>query len=308
MKHSLGPQPRWGASFSAKYCRELGVDPTDTLRAGLELGIRRLRLMSYWNECENVRGIYDFEELDAQMNLAGSYGAKVSLCIGKRQPRWPECHAPEWALKLETHERRQALYAFVEVTARRYRGHPALESWQLENEAMLKSFGHCEDGDYSRTRLGIELAIVRKTDPKHPVIMTLSDNWSFPVRGPRPDMYAFSVYIRVLDRKGRHVGTIFPWWWHRLRASIIQALTGTFVFLHELQAEPWGDRPLANMSDEAQDETMNPERFEYNIAFASKVHRHPTYLWGLEWWYWRKVVRGDDAMWRAAEKVWQKDA
>lgn len=294
----LQQPPRLGASFSASYCRELGLAPRPVLTAMLkQLGVRRLRLMSYWNLHEPRAGHYDFSELDWQMDLAARYGARVSLCLGKRQPRWPECHMPAWALAMPKADWYAALYRYVATVVERYQDHPALESWQLENEALLRSFGVCLDGDYSHARLRHELAIVRAHDPQHPVIMTLSDNWGFPWRGPWPDIFGFSVYMVVMNKRGRYVPTRFAWWWHRLRSAIIRTVTGRPVILHELQAEPWGDRPLTAMSAEDWSRSMNPAQLARNLRVAAKIKRPPTYLWGLEWWYYARE-QGRPEMWQ----------
>jgi hypothetical protein len=40
------------------------------LRAAIQdLGVRRFRLMSYWDEHEKTPGDYDFKELDAQIAM-----------------------------------------------------------------------------------------------------------------------------------------------------------------------------------------------------------------------------------------------
>ncbi len=298
-------EPQFGGSFSAKYCRELGVSPRDVLTAITgDLGVRRLRLMSYWDEHEQQPGVYDFTELDWQMDMAAACGAKVSLCLGKRQPRWPECHMPAWAQALEKKDWYAALFAYIEVVVLRYRDHPALESWQLENEAMLRSFGVCQDGDYSHARLKAELAIVKRLDTMHPVIMTLSDNWGFPWRGPWPDIFGFSVYVIVMNAKGNYVGTAFAWWWHRWHARLITLITRRPVLLHELQAEPWGDRPLLQMSPEQQARSMSATQLRNNVQLAQRIGQPPTYLWGLEWWYERRLA-GDDSLWREGKRIYQ---
>ncbi|MBL8160303.1 beta-galactosidase [Candidatus Saccharibacteria bacterium] len=304
-RHLLAPTPYLGGSFSVKYCRELTVEPKACLRAILgDLGVRRLRLMSYWNEHEKQPGSYDFAELDWQMDMAAEYGARVSLCLGKRQPRWPECHMPDWAHKLDKAEWYEHLYAFIRTVVERYRDHPALESWQLENEALLRSFGHCPDKDFSHARLRKELATVKRLDPMHPVIMTLSDNWGFPWRRPWPDIFGFSVYTMVMNKRRQYEATKFAWWWHRFRANVIRLVTRRPVILHELQAEPWGDRPIPRMTPEQQAISMNPERLGYNVGFACRIDKAPVYLWGLEWWYLRRS-QGDEGMWSAARRVYR---
>ena len=87
----------YGVSFSVKQCRNFGLDPKETLAWLLKQGWRRFRLMSYWNEHEKSQGIYDFTELDWQMKMIENAGGTVTLCLGVKQPRWPEYHWPAQA-------------------------------------------------------------------------------------------------------------------------------------------------------------------------------------------------------------------
>ena len=77
--------------------------------------------MSYWDEHEKLPGEYDFKALDEQLELIARYGGEVSLCIGARQPRWPENHWPEWAWNLPKPERDVALLMYIESVVRRYK-------------------------------------------------------------------------------------------------------------------------------------------------------------------------------------------
>src|SRR6185312_9560697 len=77
-----------GASFIPDYAEQLGVDPQATLHAMLtDLGIKHLRLTSYWSDIEPTKGHYDFSTLDWEFAQADAAHAQVSLSIGLRQPR-----------------------------------------------------------------------------------------------------------------------------------------------------------------------------------------------------------------------------
>ncbi|MEQ1666389.1 MAG: beta-galactosidase, partial [Bdellovibrionales bacterium] len=257
---------QFGASFSLHRCSELGLNKKRLLKATLkDLGFKRLRLMSYWNIHEQKPEKYDFKELDWQMNMAEKYGAKVTLCLGKRQPRWPECHMPEWAKELPKSEWYQALFDFITVVVKRYKDHPALESWQLENEALLKEFGDCHDRDFSHKRLQKELELVKNLDDKHPVIMSLSDSWGFPFKKPIPDIYAMSLYRITLNKKSKYSTSSRPSRFYKLRSLVIGAVRNKPVFIHELQAEPWLPNSILESSIEEQLEYMNPEILTANI-------------------------------------------
>ena len=97
--------PNYGVSFSVKYANELGVDWKANFTALLDdMQLRNFRLMSYWDDMEPEPGVFKFDDLDWQMNEAAKRGAKVSLSIGMRQPRWPECHKPDWYKSLGSRE------------------------------------------------------------------------------------------------------------------------------------------------------------------------------------------------------------
>ncbi|MEO5499038.1 MAG: hypothetical protein ABIR46_00895, partial [Candidatus Saccharimonadales bacterium] len=90
--------PIIGVSFSEKRAKELGLDWRANFTALLDdMHISAFRLMSYWDEHEIVRGQHDFSSLDWQIDEASKRGATVTLAVGLRQPRWPECHQPKWA-------------------------------------------------------------------------------------------------------------------------------------------------------------------------------------------------------------------
>lgn len=155
-----GKPVKLGMSFSPNYARALGLDPREVYRATLEdLGIKRLRLNSYWNVIEPQKGKFDFSELDWQMDEAAAHGAKVNLAIGLRQPRWPECHPPQWVDTGQPWNTwKPDMEAFLTAVINRYKDHPALQSYQLENEIFNKLFGACNNHDKTRLKDEFNLA------------------------------------------------------------------------------------------------------------------------------------------------------
>jgi hypothetical protein len=97
-QHSEKNKPlNMGVTFIADYANYLGVDAHQTYEALLnDLQVKHLRLVSYWANVEPTAGRYDFTELDYEISQAETHGAKVTLAVGLRQPRWPECHTPTW--------------------------------------------------------------------------------------------------------------------------------------------------------------------------------------------------------------------
>src|ERR1035437_5099964 len=189
-----------GSSFIPDYASSFGLDPKATLDAMLnDLNIHHIRLVSYWSDIESTKRKYDFSELDWEFQKANVAHAKISLSIGLRQPRWPECHMPSWAMNEPENVWQPQLETFMQAIINRYKGDPALESYQLENEYMLTAFGQCTN--FSRDRLISEFNLVKKLDSSHPVIIARSNNaLGTPIWPPAPDEYGVSVYKRVWDQ------------------------------------------------------------------------------------------------------------
>lgn len=302
-----GEPYRYGVSFSAEYAGYLEVNPRDAFEAILkDLKPSRVRLMSYWNQVEAERDRFGFEAYDWQLDLAQKYGAKVTLAIGLRQPRYPECHYPEWAKNLSDQEIYGELIPYITAVVERYKDHPALESYQLENEALLTVFGECRP--FSRDQLIREFNLVKQLDPAHPVALNVSNEYGLPLGEPTGDKTGFSVYRRVFDARvtKRFVNYPFPSLWFRNRAAIVERYIGGTVFIHELQAEPWGMDATKDLTLEEQDFAFSLERLKETERFARATGIKQVDFWGAEWWYWRKVKFGDEETWETAKEIFNK--
>ena len=62
---------------------------------------------------------------------------KVALVVGQKTPRWPECHIPKWANQLTDNKYQIAVKEYVKYVVEKYKNHPALDIWQVENEPLL---------------------------------------------------------------------------------------------------------------------------------------------------------------------------
>ena len=288
----------FGASLSTKQCHSFDLRPVEVIKAAFkDLGLRRFRLMSYWDEIEAKPGVYDFSGLDKQISAIEAFRGEVSLCLGVRQPRWPESHWPSWAQELSPNERNKKLENFIRKTVERYDKSPSIHSYQLENEALNRTFG--VNGEFDRRRLRSEFALVRELSDK-PIIMTTSNTWGLPLRQPCPDIYGFSLY-RIQYHNGAYRRSWVPGWWHPLRAKLIRLTRNRPVFIHELQCEPWGPVSTWEMSSAEQAKSMSLEQLRGNLNYAKQTGLYPIDLWGLEWWYWRKQ-HGDPAPWKLVKE------
>lgn len=284
---------KYGVSFSAKQCHSFKIDQNKTLQWLIEeVGLRRFRLMSYWNDIEAHQGTYDFSDLDTQIATIKKAKGKITLCLGARQPRWPENHWPEWAWSMQKDERSMALFTFIRTVVKRYKKETAVISWQLENEALLESFG--ERSEVDRERLKSEYSLVKKLDPTRPVIVTTSTSWGIPMRKPIPDIVGFSLYNIVYDKNKYRRSLYFPSVF-RLRAALIRLIHQKPSFIHELQLEPWGPKAIWEMPIAEQEKSMSAAQIKQNIQSAQKTKLSPIDMWGGEWWYWRHL-NGDDTV------------
>lgn len=297
------PNYTFGTSFSPRHAADFGLDWKENYTALLDdLEIRSYRLMSYWDDIEATPDAYAFDDLDWQMDEAAKRGAKVSLAIGLRQPRWPECHEPAWAVNLSEAQWRTEFFDYLEKVVKRYENHPALESFQLENEAFAWWFGDCRLQP-DRELLQAEFAQVKSwTDT--PILMSLSDQYGIPLQGPIADSYGYSLYTKVYNSliPGTYVEPSPPIWYHRARADVLRSVYGTPLFVHELQLEPWGAQSTRLLTVAEQDKTMNAERINYNLLYARKLGIENIYTWGSEWWYWR-LQQGDPSIWNAVKEA-----
>ena len=221
----------------------------------------------------------------------------VTLCLGVKQPRWPEYHWPDWSKNLSAGEKTEALLSFLEVVVTRYRHEKTVISYQLENEALLSNFGRGIDID--RSRLRREHNLVRRIDPDRQIYMSTSNGWGVPLRRPLPWGVGFSVYTTMFQ-KGSYRTTVQKPWLHRLRAWFIRWVLQRPVFIHELQCEPWGHDAIWKMTAGEQAKSMSTAQIRRNIDWAQAIRAYPIDLWGAEWWYWR-WLQGDKAIYQAVE-------
>ena len=296
----------YGVSFIPDYAQSLGLNPEATMKALLNIGVRQFRLTSYWSDIEPTKNNYDFSQLDWELNLANRYHAKVILTIGLRQPRWPECHPPSWintSAPMNTWE--PALLSFMSKVINRYKGNPALEAWQLENEYFLQGFGACTN--FSRARLVSEYQLLKQLDPAHSVIIGRSNNaLGLPLGSPTPDFYGISIYKRVWDAAvtHRYLEYPYPGWFYGFLAGIQEIHQGRNMIIDELQAEAWppNGQTIPHTSLYEQNKSLSAQRLEHRFAFGKSTGVKDIMLWGAEYWYYRMVILNDPSLWNVAKQ------
>ena len=304
IKHANEPL-KIGVTYIADYSRYFGLDPKETMLALRDdMGFKRFRLVSYWKNIEPENGKYDFSELDWQFDQVEAVGGEVSLAIGLRQPRWPECHFPNWISAHDDEAKwKSELYEYMEAVVNHFKERKSLVSYQLENEYFLGVFGECPPSE--RPRLIEEFDLVKKTDPDHPIILSLANNYfGIPTGEPRADQFGVSVYKRVWDKTvtKRYFEYPFTPLYYAYRAGLTEIFTGRDSMLHELQAEPWTPVGVKDASIAEQNKSMDVERLKSRVAYGIETGFRDIDLWGGEWWYWRKVKLNDPSLWNAVKE------
>lgn len=294
----------YGVTFSAPHATGLGLDWQAVYDAILnDLGVKKLRLAAYWNQIEPALDRFDWSTLDYQMDQAALHQASVILAVGRKLPRWPECHQPEWAHGLSASQQQERVLKMLEVVVERYRDHPALAMWQLENEPLF-DFGECPSSDSEF--LTQEEALVRSLDT-HPILITDSGELNWWLGAARyGDVLGTTMYRTVFSGRTHqqfHYDYLFPAWLYRFKARLVKIVRGHDVIISELQGEPWGRASYTSLSTAEREQSFNPRRFRELDRFAQRTQLPEAYWWGVEYWYWEKVKNSNPVYWDQARAI-----
>ena len=265
----VNEETQFGVTFSKKYAEELELDWKKTYLAILdELEVEYFRIPAYWDQIEPKEHQYDFSDLDWMLEEAAKREAKVVLAIGRKLPRWPECHDPAWAENLPEEMIQQKTLSNLTLLVRRYKNHPALWRWQLENEPLFV-FGECPlpDQDFLRK----EAALVRSLDEEHPIVITDSGELSTWYDASHlADILGISMYRRSFNKLFGYIYYPLKPGFYRDHAALVSPLIDE-VFVSELQAEPWVTKRMVEVPIAEQKISMDEELFKENIDFAKEL-------------------------------------
>lgn len=293
--------PVWGINFSPKHARSLGFEPTDLFRAMVtDLNVKHVRIPLYWDDFETEPNSYNFVEIGNLLDLAEENHVEVILAVGRKLPRWPECHEPAFVKTLSKEQQEDALLGQIIVAVRTLESSKSIVAWQVENEAFFDYGENCPV--LSKDLYKKELATVRKWDSFHrPIIGTDSGEkgpW-LPTAWTGIDIFGSTMYRQVyLDKKGYYTTYPLPAWTYRVKAGWLRMFSGANqTYGVELQAEPWfaGTGPVQTPYEEHK-RLMNSEILQQNIEYAKKSGFSQHYFWGAEWWYWLSKTYNDDSL------------
>lgn len=304
------PDARYGITWSPSYARYLGISSEEGLRAAVrDLGVRHVRLSTEWSALEPMRGQFDWIDLDRHLDLLATEEIPVTLAIGYKTPRWPECSHPAWANHLSQSEREDALRFYLSVVIAHVRMRPEIVAWQVENEPFFP-FGACQP----RRKEDIirEYDFVRALDPYEPYQRPLMVTDSGELGAWLPpsgviDAIGFSVY-RVTDNPFFGVRTYdwLPPWWYFRKMLLLRLITGKNYYISEFQMEPWILSDLKTASVEEMFATFPIERMRLNHWQLQRVRFPRIDLWGAEWWYWMKAQKQHPEFWEEARQIFAR--
>lgn len=302
----------YGITWSPPYARYLGISSEEGLRAAVkELEVDHVRFSTEWSSIEPNRGQFQWADLDRHLDILAEAHVPVTLAIGFKTPRWPECSHPTWSSHLSLAEREVALQQYLTALIRHVQTRREIVAWQVENEPFFP-FGTCEPRNLQDIRN--EYALVRALDPYEPYhrVITVTDSgeqgtWLPP--GEAVDAIGFSVY-RVTDNPYFGVRTYdwLPPWWYVHKMQLLRLFTKKHYYVSELQMEPWLLQDLKTAPVEMMFKTFSIARMRVNIWELQHLNFSHVDLWGTEWWYWMKVQKQHPEFWEEAKKVFQSNS
>jgi hypothetical protein len=296
----------FGITFSTLMARQLELDPQKVFDAAVDdLGARAIRIPVYWSEVESERGKFDFSEYDYFIHKSEKSGAKLILAVGRKLPRWPECHIPAWAINLTEKEFEERVLMQIEEAVKHFRNSPAVAGWQVENEHFHIYGADCAAGKLKSEVVDKEIAKVRSLDSR-PIVLTdagKAGTWFTSLWKGRADIVGVTMYYQVWNSRGAWNSTFGPGLFWLKRKLVVPFFPGKAIINVELQAEPYGPMPLPGYELALQKKLMNAQCLREYARRARRAGFETNYLWGVEWWYWLKEKHNDPSMWEEGKTL-----
>jgi hypothetical protein len=304
VKIDLAHRPDFfGITFSTKFCDELGLDWQETYTALLDdLQVKYIRIPVYWDEIEAAEGVYDFAKYDYLLSEGNKRGVKFILSIGRRVPRWPECHNPDWVNNRDDVAAQAATLKTIRTIVERYQSYDSVEYWQVENEPFLGSFGVCPELDANF--LQQEFDLVKSLDSRQTIITGSGELGSWSRQAKIGDIFGSTLYRIVYNRWFGFIKYPLPTKFYEIKAKLA-GLSPERLMVMELQAEPWVPKGrMIYQTEKEINETMSVDQFKANLQYAINLNFKRTYIWGAEWWYFEKKY-GNPEYWRVAAELFK---
>ncbi|MFH1433999.1 MAG: hypothetical protein ABIG32_03845, partial [Candidatus Uhrbacteria bacterium] len=260
---------QFGVTYSVIFAEQLGLDGREVWTALLdELQIKKFRVPVYWSLVESEQGEFDWSYYDWLLDEAEKReGVEITLVIGRKVPRWPECFIPDWVDLLPDREQDQAVLSEVRQAVMHFKDRFSVTRWQVENEPFL-AFGECPHPSLSL--LQQELAVVRSLDDR-PIQMTTSgEQEPWIDTAINADIVGVSLYRLVWSDVFGFAFYPFGPGFYRARAEMIAPLVDE-VIVSELQAEPWFTGPIDEIPIAEQYQSFDVESMLANVRFSERT-------------------------------------
>ncbi len=302
LQQSKVPEHFWGVTFSKKYAEELGLDWRAAYTSMLDdLGVKQVRLPVYWDDIERTKGTYDFSDYDWMLAEGTKRNVHFILNIGRRLPRWPECHQPGWSNSLSDADMKQAHLAMSKAAIEHFKSVSSISAWQLENEYFFSWFGECPKADEDLIKT--EINNLRLADPR-PLILTDSGELNTWRKAAHfSDILGITIYRVVWNNYFGYFRWPWPAWLYDVKAKFAGKSPQSAI-VAELQAEPWPAhfKKVQDIGPEEAAKSFTVQQLQTNAELARRTGFKQAYFWGVEWWYLLKT-KGDSSMWDAARAI-----
>lgn len=300
MKINLKHKPDFfGVTYSTKFVEELGLKQNETYAAILDdLNVKYIRIPIYWDELEKEDGVFDFSNFDYLINEGEKRNVKFILSLGRRVPRWPECHSPAWLNNKDIVEAKSRTLRMLETVVNHYKDRNSVEYWQVENEPFLGTFGVCPPLDESF--LVQEFDLVKSLDSRKIIITASGELGTWKKEALIGYIFGSTLYRVVYNSWFGFVRYPLPNAFYKLKAKLA-GLSPERLMVMELQAEPWvPEGKMIYLTKKEIDRSMSVEQFKANLQYSINLDFSRTYIWGVEWWYWQKKY-GDQRYWEISK-------
>lgn len=271
----------------------------------------------YWQEVEPEPGRFYWDAIDWQLQEAAKANITVTLTIGQRAPRYPECFSPDWTHNLDDDQFKAALFDLIRHSVERFKDHVSLEAWQVENEPLAAQYWGLNCRNLTHL-VADEIEWVRSLDPKHPIVVTYFSSVPRMVSQLRgtlkfgADIIAATVFDKLYYKSPvwngyielLNLGLLSPMSLTQQR-SIAEAHNQTFWVI-ELQAEPWGPDAIVAMTPQQAYDSISPERLHHLVTRVVNSGTSRIYFWGAEWWLAEKQIHHNSRMWDTGKALIRK--
>lgn len=298
----------YGVSFNTLYAKELGLNWQEVYDLIIdELKVEKIRLAAHWDLIEPENNEFNFKEIDYQVNKATKNDVEIILAVGKRLPRWPECHIPKWAENLDKDQTEKEILNYIEEVINRYKGNEKIKIWQVENEPFLSVFAKDYCTFFDKKFLDEEISFVKNLDSSRPILITDSGELSTWAKAyKRGDIFGSTLYVYAWNKvMGDFRNFVLPGFYSAKR-NVWNLIYGEKEsILAEVALEPWLDKSVVKEKLEVQVHRMSPQKFENVLEFAKETGFETQYLWGAEWWYYMKL-QGEPWYWNKGKQIFSK--